>query len=204
MGGFTGTSMASMYRRMADDCLKKVKAYPATSEPLRARMKQLREANVDLDHADWDDVIDALLQASFEAMREAVSATVFAAMAAESFIFEYGAERLGDGYVRDHLDNLKLEAKWLIYPRLVCGRSLDNGGRAMDLLRKLVKSRNRLVHYKRRPSSVRAEDPTDPMLHELEVFANEALQALDHLARELDAIDPQAKARQAIGQGTPL
>ena len=81
----------------------------------------------------------------------AIKATVFAAMACEAAIYDLAAIQLGDKYAAKVLDKLDVIAKWLVVPRLVCGKSLDPAGPAINGLRSLAPARNRLVHAKSLP-----------------------------------------------------
>jgi hypothetical protein len=71
-------------------------------------------------------------------------------MALEAFLYDYAAEKLGDNFVREHLDKLSLPSKFLVYPRLVCGKRSDKSGAAYGSLRQLNSLRNDLVHFKSR------------------------------------------------------
>lgn len=75
---------------------------------------------------------------------------VFAAMAVESFIFDYAAKNLSDSWVAHYLDRLDTKAKWVVIPRLITGEELPTGGHGLNLLGELIRARNALVHYKSR------------------------------------------------------
>jgi hypothetical protein len=76
-----------------------------------------------------------------------IKSIVFTAMALEAGIFELAAIHLGEK-VAGYLDKLDLKSKWLIAPQLVCGRSFDESGPALNNLNSLIKARNKLVHHK--------------------------------------------------------
>lgn len=73
---------------------------------------------------------------------------VFSAMAIESAIFDLAAAQLGQSFAEDVLDKLDVVGKWLVTPRLICGKGLDPKGPGLNALRHLVKARNALVHSK--------------------------------------------------------
>ncbi|MCP1174356.1 hypothetical protein [Ralstonia chuxiongensis] len=88
----------------------------------------------------------------------AIKATVFSAMACEAGIYDLAAIQLGDKYATKVLDRLDVIGKWLVVPRLICGKSLDPDGPAINGLRSLVPARNKLVHPKSLPGFT---DPSD-------------------------------------------
>jgi hypothetical protein len=73
---------------------------------------------------------------------------IFSAMAIESAIFDLAAVQLGQSFAEDVLDKLDVVGKWLVTPRLVCGKGLDPKGPGLNALRHLVKAQNALVHSK--------------------------------------------------------
>lgn len=77
-----------------------------------------------------------------------IKTIVFSAMALEAAAFEFAAVQLGETFARRYLDKLDVLGKWIVIPRLVCGRSLREDGPAINSLRSLVKDRNALVHHK--------------------------------------------------------
>ncbi|EPN6725968.1 hypothetical protein N5D79_17150 [Pseudomonas sp. GD03817] len=77
-----------------------------------------------------------------------IKTIVFSAMAIEAAVFDLAAIQLGDKVATDYLDKMDLLGKWMIVPRLICGRSLREDGPAVNGLRGLVKARNALVHHK--------------------------------------------------------
>ena len=81
----------------------------------------------------------------------ALKAVVFAGLAIEAAIYEVAAEHLTDGFVKDHLERIDVFTKWTLVPRLICGKSLDRGGPAMNALWELIQVRNLLVHHKSKP-----------------------------------------------------
>lgn len=79
-----------------------------------------------------------------------IKTIVFSAMAIEAAVFDLAAIQLGDKVVTIYLDKMDLLGKWMIVPRLICGRSLREDSPALNALRGLVKARNALVHHKSR------------------------------------------------------
>ena len=90
----------------------------------------------------------ARLQECYEPKKRcAVIAVTFATMALKAFFYNYAAEQLGDNFAAD-IDTLNLPARFLVYPRLACGKSPDKSAEAYGRLRNLTALRNRLVHFK--------------------------------------------------------
>ena len=79
-----------------------------------------------------------------------IKTIVFSAMAIEAAAFEFAGIQLGDKVAEQYLDKMDVVGKWMIVPRLVCGRSLREDGPAINSLRGLVTARNALVHHKSR------------------------------------------------------
>lgn len=96
---------------------------------------------------------------SSAATSHAIKAIVFASLCVESAINDYAGTQLGDSYSEKHLGSLDVISKWVVIPKLVCGKSIDKSGPAFNALTKLIKSRNKLVHNKSKEF-----DSTDPNL----------------------------------------
>nr|WP_015062135.1 hypothetical protein [Pseudomonas syringae]AFK89852.1 hypothetical protein [Pseudomonas syringae] len=82
-----------------------------------------------------------------------IKTVVFAAMAIEAAAFEFAATALGDLVARGDLDKMGLVRKWMTVTERICGQPLDFGGPAIQGLKRLVKARNALVHYKSKPEN---------------------------------------------------
>lgn len=85
-----------------------------------------------------------LYEASFKTI-------VFAAMACEAAIFDLAAIQLGDDYVDKYVDKLNLVSKWVVIPKLICGKSMNIKGPGLNSLKELTYARNALVHLKSLP-----------------------------------------------------
>ena len=96
---------------------------------------------------------------SYKATGHAIKAIVFSAMCVESAINDYAGTQLGDNYTEKHLASLDVISKWVIIPKLVCGKSIDKSGPAFNALKNLIKARNKLVHNKSKELN-----PSDPNL----------------------------------------
>lgn len=76
-----------------------------------------------------------------------IKTIVFSAMALEAAAYEFALIQLGETLAKT-LDKLDVVGKWLVIPRLVCGRALREDGPAINGLKGLVAARNALVHHK--------------------------------------------------------
>ncbi|MGQ7301908.1 hypothetical protein [Marinobacter nauticus] len=85
-----------------------------------------------------------ILESSFKTI-------VFSAMACEAAIFDLAAIQLGDDYAEKYLDKLDIVGKWVVVPKLICGKPLNISGPAINSLRELIHARNALVHHKSLP-----------------------------------------------------
>ncbi len=95
-----------------------------------------------------DDDVDVACAVNAAIQRHAMIVVVFSALTLEAFINFYAIEHLSKRFLERHLDRLGPASKWLIIPRLVCGKQLDTNGQAYEGLQRLFKTRNELVHYK--------------------------------------------------------
>ena len=117
---------------------------------------------------------------------------VFAAMCLEAFIYDYAATATSDSYVKKYLDKLDLVSKWIIVPRIITGKEIPRGSKALQMLSKLIAARNSLIHFKSRTSTwddsflAREEDL------ELKMVENtrNAYPTIGMLMKELRKIDP--------------
>jgi len=72
----------------------------------------------------------------------------FSAMCVEAFIYDYAARNTSDTYVKKYLDKLDALAKWVVIPKLVTGKDFPTDSHAFSLLKILITTRNRFVHFK--------------------------------------------------------
>lgn len=77
-----------------------------------------------------------------------IKTIVFAAMALESLINDYGAIHLGDSFFKKHVDKLDSPSKLIVAIKMVTSKTFPKGGQAYENLEFLFKIRNKLVHSK--------------------------------------------------------
>jgi hypothetical protein len=115
---------------------------------------------------------------------------VFCAFTLEAYINHYAINRLSRNYFSNYLDKLDLLAKWIVIPRVVTGKTVDPGSRAMQELSWLVSLRNRLAHFKSKTISVEDLRESDFLWHE---DAERAVSTVKRVVSFLNRIDPKAE-----------
>lgn len=156
-----------------------------------------REPSVDRDEegpnrAAWDLFDHELAKIKEQADEHATIAIVFACAACELSINDAAARLLGDTYFAKHIDRLDLVSKWIIVPRLINGHRIDRGGRAHELLKRLVSARNDLMHPKSVPFSInQSRHQAKPPPRSRFELAADAINTLDVLADEAENFDHQ-------------
>jgi len=66
----------------------------------------------------------------------------------EAIIYDFCAVNFSDTYTKNYIDKLNFLSKWVVIPRLVTGNNFPTDSKAFQLLKKLNKYRNELVHLK--------------------------------------------------------
>lgn len=123
-----------------------------------------------------------------------IKTIVFSAMTLEAAAYEFATLQLGEHFAKKYLDKLDVVGKWLVIPRLVCGRSLREDGPAINGLKALIKSRNALVHHKSKEwdSRIKASDTLNAIKEQRAQFENvqvpNAFKTLILLSLELNAV----------------
>lgn len=72
---------------------------------------------------------------------------VFGALYLKAFINDYAFRKL-DRKLFEYVDKLDLVGKWLVVPELAVGKKFPKELHVFELLKKIVKNRNKLVHFK--------------------------------------------------------
>jgi hypothetical protein len=128
-------------------------------------------------------------------IRRQESVTIaFAAMCLESCIWDYAACNTSQDKVEQNFKSLNLVAKWVIIPQLLCGSDITKvvvGSTCfLDMLRKLTKKRNDLVHSKSKPLPHNLKDAIKAIIpKESEIAAEEAFGLIKALLGELEKAD---------------
>jgi hypothetical protein len=143
------------------------------------------------------------------AQGEATITVVFSTIALESFIHNYAARKLGEGYTDKHVEKMNLHTKWLLVPQLATGKAIPSDHRGIQLLQKLIKARNFIVHLKAKniewelwDSAEQKITETNRLILESAVKCFECTGLLGHALSELDP-DDQATKLLASFTSTP-
>lgn len=139
---------------------------------------------------DEDEAIQWVAETNDAIGRLALIVIVFSALSLEAFINHYGITKLSKGYFENYLDRLDVFSKWIITPRVVTGKRLDPGSRALQDLAWLITARNRFVHYKSRVVKIEDMKETDFLWHS---DAERALATVSNVLLELQAIDGEVE-----------
>lgn len=106
------------------------------------------------------DLMRHLFQARHSRFEAGVITLLSATSLLERVLYEFACSHIHFKSYEENLERLKLEAKWLILPRLCIGIKLDEDSSEINELRQLVKARNAVVHPK--PQFIRADTSCVP------------------------------------------
>ncbi len=118
-------------------------------------------------------------------------AIVFSHLFMEAVIYDYGATNTSDTYMKKYVDKLDFLAKWVVIPKLVTGCPFPTESEAFELLSKLKKARNDLVHFKTRK---RADNGTTEGVENIfsdEMDISECFDCMSEALAELRNLDDQ-------------
>lgn len=91
---------------------------------------------------------EKLSEAYSKRERAVIVSVIFAALCLEAFIYDYGADHRTGNYVKNHIDKLDVPSKLVVLTELVTGKPFPTDSQAYGHLKKLIKDRNYLVHFK--------------------------------------------------------
>lgn len=141
-----------------------------------------------------EDEIEANQQAQMVAyanrQRSAVVAITFAAMSLEAFFFDYLADVFGDIFVNKHMAKLDLKSRFIVYPKMVIGKSPNKGTQAYERVSTLQSTRNKLVHFKSRSFDLanlsEASDYHSNLNNKLKKGVESSTESVRSVMKELD------------------
>jgi len=130
---------------------------------------------------------------------EALVAIVFAAMTLENFIYRYAIVGVTHEYYIKHIDKLSVPSKWVVVTRIMNGKELNEDDPRFVRMRKLIKTRNEVVHVKgsalNNPTPERLEKwfysdmKQENDLRELSIKAPEIVRDAVSMIEELDTTE---------------
>lgn len=96
--------------------------------------------------------------ASFLIMQESKRNIIiaFTHMFLEAFIYDFCADNYSDTYTKNYIDKLDFLSKWVVISKMVTGKDFPTDSQAFELLTKINKSRNKLIHFKTEKMSEKA------------------------------------------------
>lgn len=116
---------------------------------------------------------------------------VFAALCLEAFIYDYGAVNKSDSYMERYVDKLGPVAKWVVVTKLVTGKDFPTDSHAFEMLGKLMKARNDMVHFKSFDVPMDDEKKLRELINRAPIIsAQDAFKAISLVMVELKKIDP--------------
>jgi hypothetical protein len=156
------------------------------AEKIRLTISQSGDDRIALEH-----IADVCEDGAFEC---GLAVILFAAIAIEAHINEYGSRRLGESCFKRHIDKLGTVSKWVLVPRLITGREVPRDCHAFQLLVDLFRWRNQLVHPKAKDIIFKdfvgdVEKRLDDR-SKLFAFAPQAIKALEELAKAAQMLHP--------------
>ncbi len=172
-----------MYYKIAVDHSDKYKA-------LDRELKNLATYTVAEDEI--EKTSDKILSCYEDREKAAIILITFSGMSLEAFFYDYAAMALGDGYVKEHLDKLNLTSKFVLYPKLVCGKAPDKEKEAYNSVHKLKILRNELVHFKSKAFQLnelnKASDYHSELNDKLKSGVINAVKCVSLVMQELDVL----------------
>lgn len=132
----------------------------------------------------------------------AISIIIFSALTLESYMYDYGARKLGDNFMKNHLDKLDPISKVIILLELITKKKFPKDERVYELIKKLNKSRNSLVHFKSSKKDLNNifgdSYKNDDEFISLTEKAEQAYKALVALADTIENLDPSENVKFAL------
>jgi hypothetical protein len=117
--------------------------------------------------------------------KEVISSIIFSSLSIEAIIYEYGVERLGLDYYKEHLDKLSVKSKWTVIPRLVTTKEIDQV--VINKLNQLIIHRNQVVHHKSKTVPISKYNKQD--FQKTLVQAEQGIMCVENVLFELLKID---------------
>jgi hypothetical protein len=81
-------------------------------------------------------------------MQNRLIAIIFTHTFLDALIYDYGATHKSDSYIKKYVDKLDIKSKWVVIPKIVTGKDFPTDSKAFELLQKLTKLRNNIIHLK--------------------------------------------------------
>lgn len=121
--------------------------------------------------------------------RHNLVAISFATMFLESIIWDYAAINTSQNLAKEHLSKLDLVGKWKVVPKLVNGKEVSIGSKAIGLLKKLNKERNKIVHSKSKPVPDSYDEYMEYLNKAPDITIDGAIECMKECIKELQKVD---------------
>lgn len=135
---------------------------------------------------------------------QAIVVVVFSVIALECYIYNYASRKLGETFCKKHIETMNLHTKWVLIPRLATGKAIPSDHRGMELLQKLVKARNDVVHLKAVNLKPECREQQENKIRETNdrIFqsAVDAFQCIGELGEALYKVDPDEPGAQLLAE----
>ncbi|MHB9093495.1 MAG: hypothetical protein ACYC21_02390, partial [Eubacteriales bacterium] len=180
-------SLLSKYLEIARENFNRIK-------PLENEIESIM-LHVDPDRDSYlarKDAFDKISSYFNQICKHSITTIVFCALAVEAFIYDYGARNTSDTYIQKYVDKLDTISKWVVIPKLVTGKEFPKENQSFELLSRLVKNRNSLVHHKAvnvEFGSKDFEQKYKKVMGDLPLKAKEAITVFSELISDLKKVD---------------
>ncbi|WP_373548962.1 hypothetical protein [Haliscomenobacter sp.] len=114
---------------------------------------------------------------------------IFLAIYLEAFIYDYGATRLGDTYMKKYLERLDVVSKWKIIPKLATNNEIRYDNHKYGYLKEIISLRNSFVHNKTQDIKVILGKKDEKKKRENELTLSTCFECLEFLISEIFRID---------------
>jgi hypothetical protein len=126
--------------------------------------------------------------------KNSIQSIVFSAMSLEAYIYDYAARALTDSFVSQHLDKIDLASKYVVIFQLVTHEKFPKDTKVYNLLKKLIKNRNSLIHSKSNKINIEDHDSLLKLSnshYHIYNWALDAVEAIDLVIKYVEKIDPE-------------
>jgi len=164
---YTSFSVDAMYFHMALENVEQAKRAKVRVDSMNKQISKLEKKEEEIIKRYNGDVFTAYselepiaiaivdnlhlrLEEAYKPYLEALSLIYLLGVASLEAHINIRAENTLTGTHLEHFDKLSLEGKWLFYPKITGKSGFDPGREPFQSFSKIVKNRNKLVHYKNR------------------------------------------------------
>lgn len=175
-----------------DICIKNYKEYLIVDSQITKLLSIIKPTeDASSENKDYYDLFSELSQLLDKQEEIAVVIIVFAALSLEGLINHIGILGLGKSHYEKYLDKLSMCSKWVVIPKLVFGCELQTNVESFQLLTKLEKKRNGLVHFKSRKITNDSVKPIQQESLDLTNDVKDAVKSIISVQSDFDKLQIQ-------------